>query len=199
MCETVGGFLTITRYGRKRRVIPIKSNGRKKWKEKHSFFLSNDFSSLVTFLHDPRKNDLIDPRVISYLGPRSNRSWTASAFLWDARYISLHHYVFPFRSVLSTLISLYPSVFLSCCHSRGNVASTYARLATTFSSACAKRNDGPQATIEILMFYFFLFCRLSQSTKLHPRVLITSIAKTQRGKFSRVSSLLACTPTRCMP
>lgn len=49
------------------------------------------------------------------------------------------------------------------------------------------------------MFYFFLFCRLSQSTKLHPRVLITSIAKTQRGKFSRVSSLLACTPTRCMP
>ena len=96
-------------------------------------------------------------------------------------------------------ILLYPSVFLSCCHSRGNIASTYARLAITFSSACAKRNDGPQATIEILMFYFFLFCRLSQSTKLHPRVLITSIAKTQRGKFSRVSSLLACTPTRCMP
>lgn len=42
--------------------------------------------------------------------------------------------------------------------------------------------------------FFFLFYRLSQSTKLHPRVLITSIAKTQRGKFSRVSSLLACTP-----
>ena len=54
-------------------------------------------------------------------------------------------------------------------------------------------------TVKILMFYFFLFYRLSQSTKLHPRVLITSIAKTQRGKFSRMSSLLACTPTWCMP
>lgn len=63
----------------------------------------------------------------------------------------------------------------------------------------SETNDGPQATIKILMFYFFLFYRLSQSTKLHPRVLITSIAKTQRGKFSRVSSLLACTPTWCMP
>lgn len=58
----------------------------------------------------------------------------------------------------------------------------------------ARKNEGPSSTVKILMFYFFLFYRLSQSTKLHPRVLITSIAKTQRGKFSRVSSLLACTP-----
>ena len=50
------------------------NNGRKKWKEKNilSFSLvSNDFSSLVAFLHAPRKNDLIGPRAISYLGPRS--------------------------------------------------------------------------------------------------------------------------------
>lgn len=44
------------------------------------------------------------------------------------------------------------------------------------------------------MFYFFLFCRLSQSTKLHPRVLLTSIAKTQRGKFSRDFNLYYACP-----
>lgn len=49
-------------------------------------------------------------------------------------------------------------------------------------------------TVKILMFYFFLFYRLSQSTKLHPRVLITSIAKTQRGKFSRECHLYYARP-----
>lgn len=49
-------------------------------------------------------------------------------------------------------------------------------------------------TVQILMFYFFLFYRLSQSTKLHPRVLITSIAKTQRGKFSRECHLYYARP-----
>lgn len=65
------------------------------------------------------------------------------------------------------------------------------------------RKKSQTTTVKILMFYFFLFYRLSQSTKLHPRVLITSIAKTQRGKFSRESSLLCMCPlvrfrSRCM-
>lgn len=55
-----------------------------------------------------------------------------------------------------------------------------------------KKSHG--TTVQILMFYFFLFYRLSQSTKLHPRVLITSIAKTQRGKFSRESHLYYARP-----
>lgn len=58
-------------------------------------------------------------------------------------------------------------------------------------SASKKSHD---TTVQILMFYFFLFYRLSQSTKLHPRVLITSIAKTQRGKFSREFNLYYARP-----
>lgn len=58
-------------------------------------------------------------------------------------------------------------------------------------AASKKSHD---ATVQILMFYFFLFYRLSQSTKLHPRVLITSIAKTQRGKFSRECHLYYARP-----
>lgn len=167
------------------------------------FLLSNDFSFLVAFLH-AQTNDLIDPHVIYVI-----YVFLFSAALWsilNCFRVLLRHAIYLFIIIsshfdLSCLFYLILAfyLFLSCCHSRGNTASTYARLASTFSSVCAKRNDGPQATIKILMFYFFLFCRLSQSTKLHPRVLIISIAKTQRGKFSRVSSLLACTPTRCMP
>lgn len=174
-------------------------------KKRHPFFLFSCqtislFSSRFSTRPAKRTIQLIHAwSTYSYLGralidPKPHpRSSATRGYIFSSLYLPV--------SNLSCLLylALSFSVFLSCCHSRGNAASTYARLASTFSSACAKRNDGPQATIKILMFYFFLFCRLSQSTKLHPRVLITSIAKTQRGKFSRVSSLLACTPTRCMP
>lgn len=171
------------------------------------FLWSDDFSFLArSYARSREQTDPIDPRVIYALlsrPPLQSISNCPPRSL--ARRATVHLFIaISSRFDLSCLyfISLYPSVFLSFFLSffRGNAAPTYARLASTFSSARARNeNDGPQATIKILMFYFFLFCRLSQSTKLHPRVLITSIAKTQRGKFSRVSSLLACTPTRCMP
>lgn len=100
---------------------------------------------------------------------------------------------------LSFSISICLSLRLSLSFLAVNCVYLPTRVSQYFLVRESETNDGPQATIKILMFYFFLFYRLSQSTKLHPRVLITSIAKTQRGKFSRVSSLLACTPTWCMP
>lgn len=124
-----------------------------------------------------------------------------SVFVFSSSFFFLSSFPLSVAPFLSLFLYFYLSLSLRLSLSFLAVNCVYlpTRVSQYFLVRESETNDGPQTTIKILMFYFFLFYRLSQSTKLHPRVLITSIAKTQRGKFSRVSSLLACTPTWCMP
>ena len=99
-------------------------------------------------------------------------------------------------SLIGQLISVCLSIFIErrvSCHTKRKEKRFKKEKKTSSVIEHEYPDRWSASTVKILMFYFFLFYRLSQSTKLHPRVLITSIAKTQRGKFSRVSSLLACT------